>query len=173
MYDITDTSSAVREVQRYLLELFYSGDSRIHVAVDGIYDDRTRTAVKEFQRNYDLPVTGEVDSVTWDRLYLAYRLAYDQRQADAGIPPDISFPVSVGSRGEGVKTLQLAISQMAIRYRIDIPVEPTGLYSYATAEAVTRLQKIYGFTETGRVDAAFYELLLADQALPPLPPKRS
>ena len=39
-----------------------------HVPVSGRYDRATMTAVETFQRLNRLPVTGEVDPVTWDLL---------------------------------------------------------------------------------------------------------
>ncbi len=40
--------------------------------VTGIYDDRMRDAVSELQARYLLPVTGEVDKLTWNALVRLY-----------------------------------------------------------------------------------------------------
>ena len=46
------------------------------VAVTGIYDEATRDAVSEVQARYLLPVTGEVDKLTWNALVRLYDSAY-------------------------------------------------------------------------------------------------
>ncbi len=40
--------------------------------VDGIFDIQTLNAVKEFQTNLAIPVTGFVDKLTWDSIYTIY-----------------------------------------------------------------------------------------------------
>ena len=58
-----DTGSDVRDLQARLKQLaWYFGD------VTGTYDDATVTAVKGFQGRRVIPVTGEVDQRTLDRL---------------------------------------------------------------------------------------------------------
>jgi peptidoglycan hydrolase-like protein with peptidoglycan-binding domain len=46
------------------------------VKVSGIYDDATRDAVSEIQVRYLLPVTGEVDKLTWNALARLYDSAH-------------------------------------------------------------------------------------------------
>jgi len=53
----------VREVQRVLQQKgYYSGP------IDGIVGPKTRSGVREFQRDEELPVTGKVDAKTAERL---------------------------------------------------------------------------------------------------------
>lgn len=46
------------------------------VEITGVYDDATRDAVSEVQARYLLPVTGEVDKLTWNALVRLYDSAY-------------------------------------------------------------------------------------------------
>ena len=46
------------------------------IEVTGIYDDATRDAVSEVQGRYLLPVTGEVDKLTWNALVRLYNSAH-------------------------------------------------------------------------------------------------
>ena len=46
------------------------------IEVTGIYDDATRDAVSEVQVRYLLPVTGEVDKLTWNALVRLYDSAH-------------------------------------------------------------------------------------------------
>ena len=42
------------------------------IAVDGVYGESTQNAVREFQRIFDLPVTGVVDYPTWYEIQEIY-----------------------------------------------------------------------------------------------------
>ena len=48
--------------------------------VSGIYDEATATAVTRFQEASRLPVTGEIDFITWDRLAEEYNLTVNDNQ---------------------------------------------------------------------------------------------
>lgn len=58
----------VRNLQNMLrtISLYYSNIPLI--AVDGIFGPSTTNAVKEFQKVYKLPVTGEVDIITFEEI---------------------------------------------------------------------------------------------------------
>ena len=58
----TSTENAKR-IEEALQERFHSPG-----AIDGVIDERTRNAVREFQRLNHLPVTGEVDEQTAAKL---------------------------------------------------------------------------------------------------------
>jgi peptidoglycan hydrolase-like protein with peptidoglycan-binding domain len=63
LYRSGDQGHAVREVQARLRQIaWYFGD------VTGSYDDRTASAVRGFQAKRAIPVTGDVDQRTLDRL---------------------------------------------------------------------------------------------------------
>ncbi len=51
-----------------------------HVPPSGEYNYETSDAVKLFQKFNNLDVTGEVDSVTWDRLAEEYNLTVNDNQ---------------------------------------------------------------------------------------------
>ena len=50
------------------------------LTVSGIYDEATADSVKEYQRINLLPVTGEIDPVTWDLLADDYNLTVNDNQ---------------------------------------------------------------------------------------------
>ena len=79
MFDITD-KSAVRELQKYLLEISYATHGYPHIAIDGIFGRETREVLSLFQRRARLPVTGVADRRTWQALYSAYLPALAARK---------------------------------------------------------------------------------------------
>lgn len=57
----------------YIIQILLSGIEIVYdlfsgTDISGIYDQKTETAVRAFQKLNRLPVTGTVDSMTWDRL---------------------------------------------------------------------------------------------------------
>ena len=57
-------------IAQFLLSVvaeFY--DTVPFVAIDGVFGEATQNAVKEFQRTFDLPVTGVITQSVWNALY--------------------------------------------------------------------------------------------------------
>lgn len=78
--NIRDESEVIKEIQKFILEISYQIEEIPHVVIDGFYESETIDAVRIFQRQEGLPVTGEVDRVTYERLYLAYTDAIKQKE---------------------------------------------------------------------------------------------
>lgn len=72
---VGDEGFAVSAVQ-HMLEEISVFIPIMPVKVTGVYDDATRDAVSEVQARYLLPVTGEVDKLTWNALVRLYDSAY-------------------------------------------------------------------------------------------------
>ncbi|MBQ2719404.1 MAG: peptidoglycan-binding protein [Clostridia bacterium] len=169
MYEQNDKGEAVREIQRYLLELFYDTDSSFPVIINGEYDAATRAAVRNYQEKRGLPATGEVDRTTFDLLYSDYRAARALRLSPVAIPPDTPLPVTVGAAGEGVLNLQRLLNFLAERYGLPERSDTGGVYSYASSVVARGIQRIYRLPEDGAVDGTFYAKMLRDYDYPPLP----
>lgn len=60
------------------LQTFYDGYADL--AVNGVYDEATAEAIRQFQRANLLDATGEVDRTTWNRLAAEYNSALGERQ---------------------------------------------------------------------------------------------
>ncbi len=169
MYDITERSGAIREIQRYLLELYYYAGTKSPVVINGIYDTATREAVLAYQRGRSLPPTGIVDRATWDLLFSDYSEARGARFLTDEISSDTPLPVTVGATGEGVRMLQALLNLLAERYRLRLRSDLGGVFSYASSEVARELQGIYRLPKTGTVSAAFYEKMLRDGKYPAMP----
>ena len=67
VYGLGDNARFVLFIQQAIKDLrFYDGELTSH------YGSRTESAVKQFQKTYGLPVTGQCDAVTAARLFRAY-----------------------------------------------------------------------------------------------------
>lgn len=71
---IGSTGENVRTIQRQLNSISSTYSAIPKIRVDGVYGESTRAAVEEFQRIFNMPVTGVVDFATWyeiSELYVA------------------------------------------------------------------------------------------------------
>ena len=62
----------IRSLQTMLRTIAHAGETLVRLVPDGIYGPNTVQAVREFQRQQELPVTGETDNTTWDRIVAVY-----------------------------------------------------------------------------------------------------
>ena len=62
----------IKEIQRYIYNISHHNKRVPTIMPDGIYGPQTTAAVGSFQREYDLPVTGETDDKTWSKLVEVY-----------------------------------------------------------------------------------------------------
>ena len=79
-----DTGFTVAAIQYLLWELRTIYDFPIAITVNGIYDESTEQAVKETQRAFLLPLSGEVDKRLWNYLVGAYRAEDTLREQSYG-----------------------------------------------------------------------------------------
>ena len=162
MYDITEKSNAIRQAQLFLLELHYADERYPHVSIDGLYGTETENAVKLFQRNENLPVTGEIDFATWTILYELYLLNSQNRRSKDFIISDKNSPLNVGSKGSDVEIIQSIIKRLSEKYTTLPSPEINGIYSYTTSSAIRELQRIYRLPQTGVLDRKTLNYIFSD-----------
>ena len=158
-YNASDRNAAVSELQRYLRRLESEKTGLPFIAIDGIYDQRTRNAVMDAQKNSGLPMTGTVDLDTWNAIYKEYlRLG----EEIFGIFP---FPVNpkgdeitAETVGDLVIILKLMLRALTIDYDFDA-IDTTEIYDAATANAIRNFQRVNGLPVTGRTDVKTWNLL--------------
>lgn len=145
---------SVRTLQYYLSIIAYFNPSLEPVPLNGIFDATTVAATERFQGFYGLPVTGIVDTATWNMISRIYR------ETVAALPPGYQgenaklYPgyfLTKGMRNEAVADLQsylLRISQSIS----EIPtLSVTGYYGDQTENAVSVFQGLFGITVSGAV----------------------
>lgn len=173
--DFDNDPQQVREIQQSLRILSRVDPAIPWIAVDGFYGADTRQAVTAFQRNAQLPVTGIVDSATWDAL-TARALDVLQKQAPALpvqiFPPDAQ--IQLGDRSQSVFVVQILINGIH-QYYPQLPAVPiSGTYDESTQRAVRLLQDWGMLEATGVIDKSTWDLLVnAYEHVVQLPPIRS
>ncbi len=145
----------IQAVQYFLnvLSVYYNGIPSVDI--NGVLDPHTRTAIMEFQKIFNLPITGLVDEQTWNTMF----------NATAGIletipPAAIALPAFLwpgisyqsGSEGPGVFFIQQYLSYIASVLEGIPPAAPDGIYGPLTELAVKTFQEYFGIDVTGVVD---------------------
>lgn len=158
-------AAAVDNLQRHLRMLSYF-DKRIPpVPIDGVFGTATEKAVRAFQKDEGLPVTGRVDQKTWE---LLCNCCSQEQKAHAAPTALAVFPrlpedycVNAGDKLFLVEIIQYVLSELAMLYEWPETPEISGVYDEATACAVRLFQQRNGLPETGGVDHATWNALAA------------
>lgn len=127
------------------------------VTIDGIFGEGTKNAVIAFQKYEGLTPDGIAGERTWNLLYNRARgiinslgIDFDLRLTSYNQYP--GSPLSYGSRGDSVQTLQNYLNYIALSYRAVPFVSSTGFFGNETETAVRAYQSRFGLPETGVVD---------------------
>ena len=142
-----DSGLETQNIQ-YLLSYLSAFYSEIPpVVIDGVFGPSTASAVRAFQRKFDLPITGEVDIGTWDVLYRTYLGFLDTipyKYVEGNILPYPGIPLRLGSRDDSVRVLQEYLRYIS-EYFDEIPsVNVTGYFGTQTQNAVAAFQELFG-----------------------------
>lgn len=129
----------IYELQERLRDLGY-----ISFAPTGYYGTDTASALKVFQENHNLTVSGKIDEATSEKLY----------SDDV-----ISLYYKKGDEGEEIKTFQIRLKELGY-----ITFEPDGIYGSGTLAAVKQFQNKNDLTSDGYIGFQTKEVLLSDNA---------
>lgn len=160
-YSINDENAKIRAIQEKLRVIGTTENisSFTSLYVNGIYDERTRSAVSLFQEINNLEKNGRVDELTYRALDDLYRIAVVKNDAPKSIP----FPLRVGDTHREMNEINRKIKTVLEYYYGSSDVRISTYYSESTRIAVKALQKAFMLAESGEIDSYFYSRL-ADEA---------
>lgn len=150
----------ITELQRYLygISMF---DKRIPTVLpDGIYGSRTAEAVRSFQRAYGLPVTGETDGATWNKVVEVYRSYLEAEPEAWHVFPSPDYCAKTGDHGEIVYVIQVMLKDIGDRFDNMPKTVICGDYDEKTSDAVKQFQKQVGIEPDGSVDSCTWNMLV-------------
>ncbi len=162
MYHIINESQAIREIQRYLLEISYATDGLPHLSVDGIYGEETRGGVREFQRRNGLEASGQVDPATWDELYRQYDLARRERIEQPPLLPPDALPLALSAEGSEVALLQVLLVALQAELATLPPLRQSGRFDQETQRALRAYQVARRLPASGILDRETWQHLTQD-----------
>jgi len=139
---IGDSGSAVRKVQKRLIALGYLSGS-----ADGSFGNMTKDAVKAFQQNNGLKVTGKVNSTTLYKLDSSSAVKAGESSSSSSSSSS-DGTCSPGDTGAAVRKVQKRL--IALGY---LDGSADGDYGNMTKNAVKAFQKRNGLSVTGSVNS--------------------
>lgn len=148
------------EFQHMLRLLAYSGYDITPVVPDGIFDEKTRSAVKELQRELGLEQTGIVDRATWIGGLEMYKRELAKKRLGVGIYPFANGEeIKAGDSGDVVIYIQTMLKELSHVFRNCGEVEINGIFDEKTVRAVKAFQEYSRIPQTGIVDITTWNLL--------------
>lgn len=152
----------IRSLQTMLRTIAQAEPNQITVIPDGVYTNQTADAVRSFQENHQLPVTGVANQDTWDRIVAAYRPARIETSPAEPIfitlNPGQTF--GPGDRHHHINLVQAMLLLLAEAYPGFPAVAFTGTYDSGTEEAIRALQLLSGLDPTGILDKQTWKELV-------------
>lgn len=161
-YTDKDRRNHIREVQEFLRGIAQINPSIPTVFTDGIFGKETAAAVKAFQLEYGLPVTGEVDLRTWNELlrqFGAVEKRFHIKPVALEIFPQDDGSIGLGDTGAVVLAIELMLNKLAENYENIPHVDNSGTFSRQTEKSVLEFQKRSGMERNGRVNRDTWDIL--------------
>lgn len=152
-------SSPVHRVQTMLRTLSYVHHNIPHLTTDGCFGAVTLRAVKAFQADAGLPVSGSVDRVTWDIMTEEYIRVSEELTPRKRPPIFTPIPGQESNTAPHVYMAQrmfFALSNVLDEIQT---VAPTGVLDDATKENIRWLQRYAALEETADLNPATWEAL--------------
>ncbi len=149
-----DTGVPTRTVQYYLSIIAYFNGELQPVPLTGYFDSATVAAVERFQGFYGLPVTGIVDTATWNTITKIYTetvasLPDGYQGENAKLYP--GYFLSIGMRGQNITDLQTYLNFLGRNIAAIPEIPVTGYFGTQTENAVRVFQQLYGIPVSGAV----------------------
>lgn len=147
-------NAPVKGLQTMLQAIAYALDTIPVVNPDGIFDSATEKAVRAFQQEYGLPVTGVVDEQTFNRIVEIYALARELLAVAEA--PVLHFPVPLvitpGQSHPHVYLVQAMFTALHNEFPDYQSLNLTGTLDQKTEYNLRLLQQQSGLPVTGKLD---------------------
>lgn len=153
----------VRTIQYYLNILAYFNSNLATPPLDGVFGPETTNAVRVFQQYYGLPVTGVVNTATWNVLNRIYSETVEfLPQGYSGEYGKLypGYVLSEGISGENVRDLQTYLSLIGRNLDAIPEIPVTGYFGEQTREAVIAFQNAFGIPPSGVVGAVTWNTIV-------------
>ncbi len=145
---------SVKRLQEELRTVAHYSGQMPEVAVDGVLDEPTVNAIRDFQKLSGLKETGQPDFDTCRRLDEVYALVRENTAPPLTLAPFGNCPVAMapGEEAPAVYMVEAVLNALADHYGNLPHVEVNGVFDEAAQTAVRALQAHCGMEETGRMD---------------------
>lgn len=151
----------IRSLQTFLREIARANANITSVIPDGLYGNQTEQAVRDFQKEYGLPETGETDLYTWEKVIAVYEELECVRDQSRSIEmiPSCRGGCHSGESGYHIFGIQGMLIALGHRFdNIDI-IEMSGNMDQATTDVIKMLQKLSLLDATGDLDISTWNAI--------------
>lgn len=152
----------IRSLQTMLRTIAMFNSAYPRLIPDGIYGPETQQAVRIFQRNQGLPVTGVANQQTWDEVVRLYDSAVTElspaQPIEAGDPD--AFPFPRGAQAARVRLAQFMLQEIADQYACVCPPEVNGSLDELMVNSLMEFQRMSGLPITGKLDKSTWQNLV-------------
>ena len=163
---IGSTGPSVKWVQRLLNRITRDFPGIPNVGIpDGVYGQSTANSVSAFQRTFNLPVTGIVNSATWYEISRVFAAVTKLAELGSegifvGIgPTPPTTPIALGARGALVAQLQFLLNYISQYYPSIPPVVENAYFDQRTKDSVLAFQEYFSLVADGQVGPATWNML--------------
>ncbi len=161
-FDTENRENSILEIQRILRSIDYFENDLARIRLTGTYNEETRQGVRRFQEKYGLPITGVVDSSTWQLLQAIDKSIKDARALARAVyilPRDPEYTIYPGIRDDVVYIIQHMINVISQEYDGISPLSFSGVYDSGTENAIKEFQRINLLESNGIIDPATFNRL--------------
>lgn len=155
-----DSGTGVVALQYYISFIAEFNDYIPRVEIDGFFGEQTANAVRQFQTSVGLLSDGIVNKTTWDAIYSSFLTKYNSLPIEYRTSVSAPYPgkpLTIGSTGESVETLQRYLQVISMNFS-EIPrVEITGVFDRQTLDAVDAYARLFGLPQRGDVNYFMWE----------------
>ena len=132
------------------------------IIADGIFGPSTTEAVTSFQREYNLPETGEVDIITFEEIVRVNNLAEDGRRPHrkTGIIVLPEFTISPGETTEHLFVIKGMVKNISSRFdNINELTEINSVHDEEFVEIIKQIQLLSELEPTGVIDRETFDII--------------
>ncbi len=160
-YQNNDRKAVVRHIQEMLRAIQISNGSDVNVPIDGFFGNKTKDAVRDFQLKNGISPTGDVDSITYYRLYDVFTVSRELSEKPLPLPVLTDNRVIIkNEQSDAVSFVQLILNTLTVSYDDYLPLEVSGYYNNETEAAVRRFQMRNGIKASGEVDKETWNAMI-------------
>ena len=163
MTDFLSTGGTpVRNLQNMLREISLYYNNIPLLIADGIFGERTTNAVRAFQTAYSLPVTGEVDIITFEEIVRVKRLAEEGRAPfkETLIIADPDHIIYPGMNSKHLYVIKAMVKNISSEFDNIGDIEITDdFYDDNFATIIKQIQRLSYLEPTGIIDKKTFNII--------------
>ena len=162
LFNSSDERNFIVQIQRILRDLNYLSTQNGTIGIDGIYDESTKNAVKDFQSKYGLEPTGIVDSETWTLLHTIWEIRAESNALARAVyilPRFEGYEILPGTVDNVIYIIQHMLDTISRDYNEIEGVVLNGKYDEKTQNAIKIFQRKNMIDDTGIIDATTFNRL--------------